>query len=283
MLPAFLVDRIRRLCGYQFPRMGKLGNRLFWKSIPRTMRSEVVPGVEVDLDFADSVCKGTFKNGPRHEKPTLQILEHWLSRAPGPSPYFFDIGSNYGFFSYYLMNRVPLAKAYAFDPNPDTFARLERIRTENELSRFSPQHTGLGDTEGQLDFFPATHNSGDSSFHRRENVEMAAAIQVPVVTFDDWVQQTGLAQPAVPNWVAKIDVEGFEKHVLCGMETMLKARAFSGICLEVLEETLSLFDTSPRELVQLLDDYGYQRVDRIGPWQVPADFGNAFFEPRTSA
>ncbi|MEM1059493.1 MAG: FkbM family methyltransferase [Verrucomicrobiota bacterium] len=279
MLPARLVDRIRQLCGYRFPRMGRLGNQLFWKSIPREMRSEIVPGIEVDLNFGDSVCKGTFKYGAAHEWPTLPVLEHWVRAAPEPARLFFDIGSNYGYFSYFLMSRLPGLTAYAFEPNPDTFQRLETIKRENRLAHFLPQNLGLGETEGQLDFYPALHNTGDSSFMKRDDVDMGEPIPVPVLPFAAWIEREVLRLPSSPAWVAKIDVEGYEKYTLRGMAPALEARAFAGICLEMLESTQSLTDGGTDSLIVQMESYGYRRVMRVDRWDIPDGNTNAFFVP----
>jgi hypothetical protein len=114
--------------------------------ISREIECEIFPGIEVPLDLNDLTQRATFWQGDRFEKPTDQILEAY---GRGDS-HFFDIGSNYGFFSYWMLYKHSKISVYAFEPNPLTFGILQKMKTKNQLARFHPQHLGLAETPGML-------------------------------------------------------------------------------------------------------------------------------------
>ena len=55
----------------------------------------------------------------------------------------------------------------------------------------------------------------------------------------------------------KIDVEGAEAQVLIGAYDLLKYRPPKIILVEICEQNLQVFDTSPKELVDMLQKFGY--------------------------
>jgi hypothetical protein len=106
------------------------------------------------------------------------------------------------------------------------------------------------------------------------------AFDVPVVPFDVWMKKSGLRLPSAPTWIAKIDVEGFECHVLRGMRAALQAHAFVGLMIEINPFTLSLFGQEPVDVFSFLDEMGYVSGERHKLQGLrPGDWFNAFFVP----
>ncbi len=108
----------------------------------------------------DETQRTTYWYGTRFEEPTPAILQEWSVGAS----HFFDIGSNYGFFSFLLYSSVPQLEIFSFEPNPKTFARLSDICARNGATRIHPQPYGLSDAAGRLEFLQLSGNSGHSSF-----------------------------------------------------------------------------------------------------------------------
>jgi len=55
-------------------------------------------------------------------------------------------------------------------------------------------------------------------------------------------------------------VEGFELNVLKGMEESLRAKAFAGISVEILENTLALNNNKPQDIEDYLVSVGYMKL-----------------------
>lgn len=265
-----LFDSIRRLCGYRFPPLGGFAFRASFRLMPRRANVELVPGIRADLDFSDATMRATYWQGGRFEHPTGKVLNQLASAG---ATRFFDIGSNYGFFSYWVLAHSPRIEVYAFEPNPRTFKTIESIKAANSLSRLHPCNIGLGDLRTRLRLHPGEADSGHSTFGPHPGLADCSSSEIDVVPFDEWRKDAGILLPTEPSWIAKIDVEGFEVRVLRGMAETLRAKAFAGLVVEVNEFTLGFCNSTPAELRATLSEFGYREL------AFGAKSGNAFFVP----
>jgi FkbM family methyltransferase len=243
MIPMFdprFANNLRRLFGYRFPPTGSQAMRWIIAHIPRHIECEIFPGIEVPLDMNDLTQRATFWQGDRFEKPTAQIMEAYGRGASR----FFDIGSNYGFFSYWMMYKHSQISVHAFEPNPLTFELLQKIRTKNQLARFHPQHLGLAEAPGVLQLHAGEVDSGHSTFTDHPQLTNTPVAEVEVTTFDLWAKAQPNPLSGSGDWIAKIDVEGFERKVLQGMRDHLSRRAFRLLVVEMNDYTLHLAGTT---------------------------------------
>jgi FkbM family methyltransferase len=267
-----MIDRVRQLCGYRFPPLGGRASRLVADALPARIETELFPGVRAELDLNDGTQRATYWQGERGEYPTAPILHAW-ARAGATT--FFDIGANYGFYSFMMASRHPMLDVHSFEPHPGTYRRLDGIRAANALSRMRTYNIGLGDTPAMLTLHPGVSDAGHSTF--LPHPELHGAIDhIAVLPFDAWRDAQGLTLPSHPCWIAKIDVEGFELSVLAGMAEALRARAFIGLVVEVLPFTLALGGHRPADVTDALAMAGYTPTT---PTRVKTD--NVFFVPAT--
>ncbi|TFH17224.1 MAG: FkbM family methyltransferase, partial [Lentisphaerales bacterium] len=150
-----VADKLRARLGYGFPRLGPLAFSLFFKLMPRCLECEIVPGIRLPLDFSDGIIRATYWRGRRFERPSPQRLAAWV-RTNGV---FFDIGANYGFYSYCMLSQHPDVQVYAFEPNPATYQQLVRAKKINRLQRLSPIQLGLSDKAGSLKLHVSSSDS----------------------------------------------------------------------------------------------------------------------------
>jgi FkbM family methyltransferase len=269
-----MIDWVRRRCGYRFPPLGGTASRLVTDALPARVQTELFPGIRAELDLSDGTQRSTYWQGERAEYPTAPVLHEW-ARAGATA--FFDIGANYGFFSFMMASRHPSLDVYAFEPHPGTYRRLDGIRADNALANVRTYNIGLGDEPALLTLHPGVSDAGHSTF--LSHPELHGAIdQVVVRPFDEWRRSQGLALPSQPSWVAKIDVEGFEVSVIDGMRDALHAQAFIGLVVEVLPFTLALGGRRPADVTDALAAAGYvPAAPERAPKRVKTD--NIFFVP----
>ena len=129
-----------------------------------------------------------------------------------------DIGAQSGFYSLLLSRLVgPDGMVFAFEPLPANFRVLEENLSLNSIQNVMIRREAVSDFSGNISFeFP------------REEVSLIAgpllesdnlgAFQVPAISLDDFVRQTGQ-----PIQFIKMDVEGAETAVLRGAVQTLKA------------------------------------------------------------
>ncbi len=264
-------DAIRRACGHRFPPLGGAAFRALFRLLPEQADVELFPGIRAEMDFRDETMRGTYWQGERFESPTAHVLRDW---ARAGATHFFDIGSNYGFFTWWLLSQCPRLQVHAFEPNPRTFARLEEIKRRNGLDRLSVWNLGLSDAPARLSLQPGVGDSGHSTFGAHPDLHGEAIAEIEVLPFEAWRERAALALPTEPRWIAKIDVEGFEAKVLRGLEPALRARAFAGIAIEINEFTLGFCGSNPAEIYALFSACGYRTLEGLGRAS-----GNAFFVP----
>ncbi|MBS0659701.1 MAG: FkbM family methyltransferase [Verrucomicrobia bacterium] len=265
------AEFVRRRCGFRFPPLGRLAFEGMFKVLPKRVDIELFPGLRAELDFQDETMRGTYWQGSRFEAPTCQVLLDWAEHGASR---FFDIGSNYGFFSWWLLSKCPRIQVDAFEPNPETMRRVESIRERNRLDRLRIWNIGLSDRPGRLTLHAGVVDSGHSTFGQHPQMSGRKISDVEVCTFATWLEGAGLSLPTTPQWVAKIDVEGFETKVLRGMGTALAAKAFIGLVVEANSFTLEFCGSSVSEVRSIMAGHGYQER------QIAENSsGNLFFEP----
>ncbi|MGH8048815.1 MAG: FkbM family methyltransferase, partial [Chthoniobacterales bacterium] len=233
-------------------------------ALPRSIDVELLPGIRAQLDTHDATQRGTYWQGSRFEHPTAGVLKDWSAQ---PGAVFFDMGSNYGWFSFFLASELPGLPIYPFEPNPPTFDRLRTIVERNALRNIHPCNFGLGDRAMTSRLRIGVEDSGHSTFGPHPGLSEQNSVEVAVRPFDEWRRESGMALPVSSAWVAKIDVEGFECRVIAGMREALEARAFRGLAIEVNPYTLEFCGDSQEKLSGLLKDLGYVEREPAFPGQ----------------
>lgn len=265
-----IANYIRQKNGYKFPRLGRFAFDSFFSLMPETFDAVLFDQIIVPLKKNDLTQRTTYWQGARFEYPTAEILRSWITLDTTD---FFDIGANYGFFSYWMQSCSSAIRVHSFEPNPMTFALINKIIARNNLRRQTAWNIGLSNERATLSLNPGVEDSGHTTFGKNPELHSQPIANVEVVSFDDWIEQTNLVLPMHPAWIAKIDVEGYELKVLQGMESILRAKVFQGLVVEINPFTLNFCKSSVEEVIYFLEHCGYKRIP-------PFDHGNSFWVPQ---
>ncbi len=169
-----------------------------------------------------------------HEFADMILLLHFLRAGD----LFLDIGANVGSYTV-LASGVCRARTWAFEPDPNTAAALQRNLTINSLGGIVTIHeVALGDADGEVAF-----TIGHDTMNRVATMSEGGVRTVRQRRLDDVV---GDMAPIM----LKIDVEGYEHAVLLGARQLL-----SRGCVEVVE-----IETLTPQIEGLLADGGLTRV-----------------------
>lgn len=156
------------------------------------------------------------------EKPLLFFLRdtiQCLARESGQAQLqFFDIGANIGQHSLFMSNHA--SQVHSFEPYDGVSKKLEHHIRLNQIGNIELHPLGLSNKTEQLDFFaPTGRNQGIGSFDAstvsKGNTRLG---KLGLVKGDEYLQAKQLQNIDL----LKIDVEGFEKNVLEGLEKTLK-------------------------------------------------------------
>jgi len=135
---------------------------------------------------------------------------------------FVDVGANVGAFTI-LASKVVKAKSISFEPLPETFDRLiDQIQINRLNESVSLRNKGVGENSGTLYF---TNNKNDmNKVSIAGNVDYTT--EIPMTTLDNELDNT-------TNYFLKIDVEGFEYHVIMGGLKILSSQNIIAIIIEL--------------------------------------------------
>lgn len=181
--------------------------RLFWGR-----------AIDIPLQDYDSValCAFGFAGGTDTE---LKLTRYFVKNL-GPDDIFYDIGANYGFYSYLASELCKEVRA--FEPIPQIADVVRRNIPTGTL--MSMNEVALSDTFGEVDlhisesFGLSTINASTTQIHSYTYDE-AKKIRVKTETLDAHIRTH--TKPTV----LKIDVEGAEEQVLIGATRFLSENA----------------------------------------------------------
>ncbi|MBO9399402.1 FkbM family methyltransferase [Shimia sp. R9_3] len=145
-----------------------------------------------------------------------------------------DVGANEGQFISKVMSNSSLAfeKIYSFEPLPDAFANLQnRVQDLKTKSKIQTFNIALGDKNETQNIYVAPNSVSSSllpvadGFKRHLELEEEAQMQkigIPVERFEDFAQSLFPSLDFKKDkCFLKLDVQGFEKHVLEGFGPLL--------------------------------------------------------------
>jgi FkbM family methyltransferase len=192
--------------------------------------------------------------------------EKWMIRNVlkklGSNLIVFDVGANVGKYSQALIdNRLDLEKVYAFEPSQRTFQTLTRNLGGHQQVNFI--NSGLSDRAGQMELYDKSGDNGNGShaslskdifsdvYHSETTQSMVA-----ITTVDAFCEEHGIHRIDF----MKIDVEGYELHVLLGAQKMLGEKRIRAIQFEFthLNSTIGLFFKQLYDV--LCEDYVIYRI-----------------------
>ena len=179
-----------------------------------------------------------------------------------------DVGANIGYYTLLAARLVgSTGHVYAFEPEPEAFALLERNVALNGYDNVTLVPKALGRESGTLQLFVAKRNRGDHRVYDPSGKR--GAIDVPVVTLDEALAQWA---PAHVDFL-KVDTQGAECMILDGARQTIAEHPELQIVMELTPHFLAAVGDDPRVCLERLATAGYSFVD-IREWErklVPTD------------
>jgi FkbM family methyltransferase len=216
-------------------------NRLTTERYPILPCGGVLKGFRMRVDWQ---LHRSFVYGSWEPEVVRSIQKHVL-----PSTRVLDIGAQSGFYSLLLSRLVgPNGMVFAFEPLPANFRILEENVSMNNIQNVTIRREAVSDSSGEISFeFP--HAEPSLLAGPTLEGDDLGTFQVPSVSLDDFVRQTGHSVQFI-----KMDVEGAETAVLRGAGQTL--REFHPPMIVELHNEPSQVGTHPA--IPLLEELGYQ-------------------------
>ena len=162
-----------------------------------------------------------------------------------------DLGAHFGIYSVGLAQRVgPSGAVAAFEPNPLSYARLERHRRMNDLTWLKVFNAAVSDRAGSADLLTYGDLRSTTTHLAYENETLGAETRplgVKTLVLDELVASGELP---IPRFI-KVDVEGHAHKALAGaVKTLTAARPILIVAFHSAEEV--------NGVRAILDPLGYE-------------------------
>lgn len=167
-----------------------------------------------------------------------------------------DIGANIGYYTVQLASWVgPHGRVIAFEPNPTMLRELERNVRFNGLKNVTIKPFALSNETGESTFYcPPTGFEGHGTLRANQTFSSVATIRVATRKLDDVLSEMGIDSVDF----IKIDVEGAERTVFAGAQTLLAAPRRPRIIFECAEVLCQAFGHCGLDLLKEVESYGYK-------------------------
>ncbi len=173
-----------------------------------------------------------------------------------PGDVFLDVGANLGLYTVIAARAMGnKGQVFAFEPCEQTYNRLVQNVALNGLSNVQCVRVGLSDCDdtrllnSSVDGF-----AGWNSFARPTAGQTFVQERVECVRLDSFANENDLTGKVA---MIKIDVEGWELHVLDGARELLRAKDAPDLVVEFTEKNARAAGASCASVYQRLDEYGY--------------------------
>jgi len=150
------------------------------------------------------------------EKPILSWMQDAAHALKRDDLVFLDVGANMGHHTLFASRFA--GQVHAFEPYPPVLEKLRQAIDRNHLANVTIHPIGLGAAAEMLEFFnPPSDNNGVGSFVRSFQDRSPSKSYLQIVVGDDYLAEHSIASVDM----IKIDVEGYEKNVLKGLQRTL--------------------------------------------------------------
>lgn len=187
-------------------------------------------------------------------------LARFFIRSLQPESVVLDIGAYIGQYTLLAAKYAPHGQVIAFEPHPESFARLTAHIARNRLQNVQAFRQAVGRRKGTLPLVLSEQVS--SSYLEMPFWGNKPTVEVEVTTLDTVVRELKLPKVSL----VKIDVEGAEGEVLQGAQETLH-RFHPILIVEIDRSREEAWGDSPQTTLALLEQEGYALYVQEG-WNV---------------
>lgn len=223
---------------------------LLW---PSHLVSKEIVGSIMWLDLADpGICRQLLTSGIREAHHTRDVRNAVARGMVG-----IDVGANIGYYALIEAGQVgDTGFVYCIEPEAHNFDILKRNIVANRfVDRVKLFNCAVGDRTGKALLYKSSLSNSHTLFARGDD---APTQEIPVVTLDHFIESQALSPQRVS--FVRMDVEGYESHVLRGMQDLIARNPNLKLFIELHPAALSNLGEDLGQLLTELEDNGFWAV-----------------------
>lgn len=249
-----VVGAARPILGIGFPGRGAIFRRLitnpdyneYWKDAELHWVRGSVHGYELPCDLSIFTGRLAYFLKRWNEADTQSVLLTLL--RPGDT--FVDIGANVGMATLTAARAIgPAGSIVAYEPNPEVAAILKEAVHRNGLEMVEVHVSAIGPEAGHAPLFVPESNHGEASLGSESAGQQGRKFDIAIEN------GSRLASLDRCDFI-KIDVEGFEVHVIDAIAKTIEAHR-PMVSTEVIERHLNRCGSGTEQLAQRFNRLGY--------------------------
>jgi len=185
----------------------------------------------------------------------------WIRNHTVPDEIVFDVGANIGLFTVAMSTWVNRGgMVYAFEPGRKIYGDLKALVAVNKCKNVVINNMAVGSSKGSVRFNELQSNdvSREASHVIQSGNSSEQGYEVEIIDLDSFCQE----QQLKPSLI-KIDVEGFELHVIKGMKKILETMS-PKLVIEIHGSVVE--NQELIELRQILDNHSYTITELPKTW-----------------
>ena len=202
-----------------------------------------------NCEFGRSLIYGLYNE--QDEINTMQIIL-------GPGMRVFDIGANQGIFTIIASRRVgPLGRVYAFEPVPSQYQMLKLNCRLNGLKNVVTESLAVSDRVGTAEFFEVGQDQANYSSLKPPASDVKTPFYQTIVKTVDLLFYMSEKGIDCVDFI-KIDVEGGERDVIAGGESLWRSESAPIVLMEINDLRTERWGYRATEILRYFEKLGYR-------------------------
>jgi FkbM family methyltransferase len=249
----FILWAVSQLCRLPLKNNWRLSlqDKFYFKLRPNnTIVTLKVGRIKVLVDLKEFMLRLMYFQA--YERIIIKFLKSYVQ----PGWICIDVGANVGYISAILADRVGNnGKVFSLEPNPCVFTHLQSV-VKSSSGIVQSYKLAASNMPGNVAFYSNKNVTALSTFIATLKPAESQSISVEAVTIDDFCNSKSIK----PNFI-KIDVEGAEPFVICGMTKLLATGCRPSLLCEFKPWTYSDPKKTCSELLGIFDGLGYEILE----------------------
>lgn len=207
-----------------------------------------------------------YADGSQHEP----VVSAAFIQQVSPDSTVIDVGAHVGYYTVLAAVVADEGAVHAFELDPRLVPTIDSHFAAGRNDGAAPVRVvcgAVGDSVGAMSTFSPVQSRNRSTNLVDDDADPESGIAAPMTTLDDYCSRVGLS----PD-VLKVDVEGYEAHVIEGAGDVLET--VDALFLEVHPDGLDRVGRSMSALVADLDTFGFA-IHRFADHRAETKVGKA--------